>query len=200
MILRPSTPAPWPIWWLKVTPSVPNRSMRNITGFKTPGPTTTCIPAFSEPLLNLALDLDTGAIRPPLRALAVCLPTDHKHPRLTFDHGKVQSILMAKGASQQDQVSYDALNMFIDIGERVGGFPIHTFRSFRTAEGFTLQGELDNLPDHESANFGIQIPRPLITDCVRLTAKEPTRWATVIHCVPSCGVNVAESAIHPPAS
>jgi hypothetical protein len=127
-------------------------------------------PGILEPLLSLALDLDTGAIRPPLRALAVCLPTDHKHPRLTFEHGKVQSILMAKGASQQDQVSYDAVNMFIDVGERIESFPIHTFRSFRTTEGFTLQGELDNLPDHESAKFGIQIPRPLITDCVRLCA------------------------------
>ncbi|MHB0960531.1 MAG: hypothetical protein ACYC0X_30985 [Pirellulaceae bacterium] len=77
---------------------------------------------------------------------------------------------MAKGVSQQDQVSHDAINLFIDIGERVEGYPVQTFRSFRTTEGFTLQGELDSLPDHASANFGIQIPRPLITDCVRLCA------------------------------
>jgi hypothetical protein len=127
-------------------------------------------PGILEPLLNLALDLDTGAIRPPRRALSVCLPTDHQHPRLTFEHGKVQSILMAKGVSQQNQVSHDAINLFIDVGERMAGCPIHTFRSFRTTEGCTLQGELDGLPDHESAKFGLQIPRPLIIDCVRLCA------------------------------
>jgi hypothetical protein len=127
-------------------------------------------PGILGPLLNLALDLDTGGIRPPRRALAVCLPKDHKHPRLTFPGGHVQTILMATGVSKQDQTSYEAINLFIDVGERVAGFPIHTFRSFRTSEGFTLQGELDGLPDHYSAHFGLEVPRPLIVDCVRLCA------------------------------
>lgn len=127
-------------------------------------------PGILDPLLNLALDLDTGAIRPPRRALAICLPKDHRHQRLTFADGQVQSILMAKGEARFGRVCYDAINMFIDVGERIAGVAIHTFRSFRTAEGCTLQGEMDSLPDHFSTNFGVQVPRPLVVDCVRLCA------------------------------
>jgi hypothetical protein len=127
-------------------------------------------PGILGPLLNLSLDLDTGAIRPPRRALSVCLPKDHRHPRLTFEQGQVRSILMARGSARFSQKTYDAINLFIDVGEKIAGHPIHTFRSFRTSEGCTLQGELDALPDHPSANFGTVIPRPLIADVVRLCA------------------------------
>lgn len=78
-------------------------------------------PGILDPLLNLALDLDTGAIRPPRRALAICLPKDHRHPRLTFADGQVQSILMAKGEARFGQVCYDAINMFIDVGRNPSG-------------------------------------------------------------------------------
>jgi hypothetical protein len=127
-------------------------------------------PGILGPLLNLALDLDTAAIRPPRRALAVCLAKDHQHPRLTFEDGQVRSILMARGWASVNYVEYEAINLFIDVGENVQGCPVHTFRSFRTAEGCTLQGELDTLPDHPSAQIGIVIPRPMIIDCLRLCA------------------------------
>ncbi len=127
-------------------------------------------PGILGPLLNLALDLETEAIRTPRRALAVCLPRDHKHPRLTFAEGQVRSILMARGFATVNWQEYDAINLFIDVGETAGDCPILTFRSFRTAKGCTVQGELDTLPDHPSANVGIRVPRPLIIDCIRLCA------------------------------
>ena len=127
-------------------------------------------PGIIDPLLNLALDLDTGAIHPPRRALAICLPKQFQHPRLKFDQGQVQAILMAKGTAMVRSISYDAINLFIDIGEREEGYPVHSFRSFRITEGCTLQGELDTLPNHPSASMGIIVPLPLIVDCIRLCA------------------------------
>ena len=125
-------------------------------------------PGILGPLLNLALDLETDAIRTPRRALAICLPRDHKHPRLTFAEGQVRSILMARGLATVKWREYEAINLFIDVGEAADECPILTFRSFRTAKNCTLQGELDTLPDHPSASMGLQVPRPLIVDCIRL--------------------------------
>ncbi len=127
-------------------------------------------PEVVDLLCTPVLDLDTGSINLPRRALAVCLPRDQRIPEMTFKHGHVQSILMTKGSLTVNAVSYDAIHLFIDVGEEADGCPIPTFASFRTAKGCTLQGELDTLPEHPSAHVGLVVPRPLIVNCVRLCA------------------------------
>jgi hypothetical protein len=62
------------------------------------------------------------------------------------------------------------LSILIDIGETMSdlSFPLYTYRNFRRHDGLTVETALKELRRGWSADMGIQIPEPLIDDCVRL--------------------------------
>ena len=60
--------------------------------------------------------------------------------------------------------------MLIDMGEVMPeiGFPIYSYRNFRRRDGLTVESALRELRKGWTAELGIQIPEPLVDDCVRL--------------------------------
>ena len=64
----------------------------------------------------------------------------------------------------------EGISVLIDIGEVMPnvGFPIYTYRNFRRREGLTVEQPSGACRRGWTAEFGVQIPGPLIDDCIRL--------------------------------
>jgi hypothetical protein len=126
-------------------------------------------PSIVPMLTRLNLDLDSGLIKLPMPALCVRLPQE-KNP-LTFDwKGKETPIsCMLMGDMNQGK----GISILIDVGEVMGdgsdfGVPIYSYRNFRRESGLTVEAAILELGPNTMADLGIQIPEPLVMDCVRL--------------------------------
>jgi hypothetical protein len=126
-------------------------------------------PSIVPMLTRLNLDLDSSLIQLPLPALCIRFPKE-KNP-LTFDwKGKetpIQCMLMGEINDGR------GLSILIDVGEGMtdGGdflMPIYTYRNFRRQEGLTVEAAILELGPSEMADLGVQIPEPLVMDCIRL--------------------------------
>jgi len=126
-------------------------------------------PSIVPMLTRLNLDLDSALIQLPMPALCIRLPKD-KNP-LAFDwKGEpVQIQCMLLGEINQGR----GLSILIDVGEMVGdgeslGMPIYTYRNFRRKSGLTVEEAIRELGPNRATEPGIQIPEPLVMNCIRL--------------------------------
>jgi len=126
-------------------------------------------PSIVPMLTRLNLDLDSALIELPMPALCVRFP-EEKNP-LTFDwKGKDESIRCMLIGDMNDG---KGISILMDIGEVMGdgtdvGIPIYTYRNFRREEGLTVEAAIRELGPNTMADLGVQIPEPLVMDCVRL--------------------------------
>ena len=125
-------------------------------------------PAIVPMLTRLNLDVDSSLIRLPLPVLCVRLPKDRARNPLKFDWKgeEIPIRCMLVGGINEGK----GLSILIDIGEVMSdlNFPIYTYRNFRRQDGLTVEAALKELRRGWTADMGIQIPEPLIDDCVRL--------------------------------
>ena len=125
-------------------------------------------PSIEPMLTRLNLDLDSSLIRLPLPALCVRLPKDAaKNPlKFPWKGEEIPIRCMLVGGINEGK----GLSILMDIGEVMGdmNFPLYTYRNFRRREGLTVEAALRELRRGWSAEMGIQIPEPMIDDCVRL--------------------------------
>jgi hypothetical protein len=125
-------------------------------------------PSFVPMLTRLNLDLDSGLIKLPMSALCVRFPKE-TNP-LTFDwKGEeiaIRCILMG------DMNQGKGISILIDVGEMMGdgdvGVPVYTYRNFRRKPGLTVEEAIRELGPNTMADLGVQIPDPLVMDCIRL--------------------------------
>src|SRR5664279_1180807 len=125
-------------------------------------------PSIVPMLTRLNLDLESSLIRLPLPALCIRLPKDQTKNPLKFDwKGKEISVQCMLVGEINDG---GGISVLIDIGELMPeiGFPIYTYRNFRCRDGLTVENALRELKKDWSAEMGIEIPEPIIDDCVRL--------------------------------
>ncbi len=118
---------------------------------------------------ELNLDLDSGLIKLPMPALCVRFPQENNP--LIFDwKGEeipIRCILMG------DMNQGKGISILIDVGEVMGdgselGVPIYTYRNFRRESGLTVEAAIRELGPNTMADLGVQIPDPLVMDCIRL--------------------------------
>lgn len=125
-------------------------------------------PSIIPMLTRLDLDVESSLIRLPLPALCVRLPKDSaKNPlKFPWKGEEVPIRCMLVGEINQGK----GLSILIDIGEIMEeiNFPIYTYRNFRRQDGLTVEAALKELRRGWSAEMGIQMPEPLIDNCVRL--------------------------------
>ncbi len=124
-------------------------------------------PSIVPMLTRLDLDLDSALIRLPLPALCIRFPKDHAKNPLSFDwKGEtvpIRCILVG------DMNQGEGISVLIDIGEVMpGGVPIYTYRNFPRRSGLTVEQSLASLGRNVFSDIGVQVPNPLIDDCVRL--------------------------------
>ncbi len=126
-------------------------------------------PSIVPMLTRLNLDLDSGLIKLPMPALCVRFPKE-KNP-LTFDwKGEETSIRCMLMGDMNDG---KGISILIDVGEVMGdgsdfGVPIYTYRNFRRESGLTVEAAIRELGRNALSELGVQIPEPLVMDCVRL--------------------------------
>ena len=128
-------------------------------------------PGIVPMLLRLNLDVDASLIHLPQPCL--CARFAKRNNSLTFrwngDEMQIRSMLMSESKLDRDRL----MSIQIDIGEVAagwgnGGVPVYTYRNFRLKEGVTVEESLNEPGIDEFGEIGVQIPPPLITDCVRL--------------------------------
>ena len=125
-------------------------------------------PSIVPMLTRLNLDLDSGLIKLPMPALCVQFPKE-KNP-FTFDWkgDEIPIRCMLMGDMNQGK----GISILIDVGEVMGngdvGVPIYTYRNFRRESGLTVEAAILELGPNAMADLGVQIPDPLVMDCVRL--------------------------------
>ena len=126
-------------------------------------------PSIVPMLTRLNLDLDSGLIKLPMPALCVRFPKE-KNP-LTFDwKGEQTSIRCMLMGDMNDG---KGISILIDVGEVMGdgsdfGVPIYTYRNFRRESGLTVEAASRELGPNALSELGVQVPEPLVMDCVRL--------------------------------
>lgn len=125
-------------------------------------------PSIVPMLTRLNLDLGSTLIRLPLPALCVRLPCQ-QNP-LAFDWNgqptQIRSVLVGEARDGQSIV------LLIDQGDtkRVGtvDVPVGMYVSFLRQQGKTVEQSLASLPRIPNTKGYIDIPEPLLADCVRL--------------------------------
>lgn len=125
-------------------------------------------PAIVPMLTRLNLDLDSSLIRLPLPALCIRLPRDPAKSPLKFPWNGRETVIRCMLVGEINEGT--GLSILIDIGEVMSdmSFPIYTYRNFRRQEGLTVEAALKESRRGWTADMGVQIPEPLIDDCVRL--------------------------------
>lgn len=125
-------------------------------------------PSIVPMLTRLDLDLDSGLIQLPLSALCIRFPKDPAKNPLKFewkgDEVSVRCILMGEINNGT------GISVLIDVGELMGeiGVPVYSYRNFPRKPGLTVEQSLASLGRKQFADIGIQVPEPLVNDCVRL--------------------------------
>lgn len=131
-------------------------------------------PSIVPMLTRLNLDLNSALIRLPLPTICIRLPKDKNPLTFEWEHERFQIRCMLLGEINKGE----GISILIDVGETVSEIthgtkwdyikvPIYTYRNFRRQEGLTVEKSLQGLKSKD-AELGIQIPKDLITDCMRL--------------------------------
>jgi hypothetical protein len=126
-------------------------------------------PSIVPMLIRLNLNLDSFLIQLPLLALCIRFPKRKNPLMFQWKGEEVQIRCILLGDMNQGK----GISTLIDVGEMIGdgkdfGVPIYTYRNFRRQEGLTVEEALRELGRNKFAELGIQIPEPLVMDCVRL--------------------------------
>lgn len=124
-------------------------------------------------LTRLKLTVDSGAIKPPKRVLAVKLPQGNL---FGFEHEgqhyEARVVMMTQADFEDSNKTISGLSCFIDIGERdhIHDIPttVLTYKNMPCVEGRTIEEQLQYLPTDPSSLQGPQIPRDMVTDIMRL--------------------------------
>ena len=119
------------------------------------------------------LDIPAVYLRAPEKPISLRLP--EKDNPLSWEGGQVRSIMLAdqngmyKGKIGRPDLC-SCLTMMIDVGEvDQTGMPIYTFRIIPLHPGEIVGKIAESLPMHESAEVGVQIPKDIQTNVIKLS-------------------------------
>ena len=126
-------------------------------------------PSIVPMLTRLNLDFDSSLIRIPLPALCVRFPKERTPLSFPWRGKETPIRCMLMGELNEGR----GLSILIDVGEVMGdgkdfGAPVYTYRNFRRESGLTVEAAILELGPNTMTDLGVQIPDPMVMDCIRL--------------------------------